>query len=73
MDLTLSSGFKALLDDEDYKQYQQMVQSITQEFATISSEIRDVEAKLREHNFTSLADLIREIQLLERDKLISVR
>jgi uncharacterized protein YPO0396 len=65
------AGFKALLDDEDYKQYQQMVQSITQEFATISSEIRDVEAKLRELNFTSLADLIREIQLLERDKLIS--
>lgn len=50
-----------------------MVQSITQEFANISSEIRDVETKLRELNFNSLADLIREIQLLERDKLISVR
>ncbi len=50
-----------------------MVQSITQEFAKISGEIREVEAKLRELNFTTLADLIREIQLLERDKLISVR
>ena len=42
---------------------------ITQKFNKISSDVITIETKLREAGYTSIAELIRKIQLKEKEKL----
>ena len=42
---------------------------ITQKFNKISSDVITIETKFREEGYTSIAELIRKIQLKEKEKL----
>lgn len=42
---------------------------ITQKFNKISSDVITIETKVREAGYTSIAELIRKIQLKEKEKL----
>jgi hypothetical protein len=53
--------------------FQQQTAAITQEFQAVSLEIRAVEAELNELGQTTIAALIRELQLLEKSNLMTVR
>jgi len=46
-----------------------VVAAVTQEFVNASATIREVETKLRQLNIVSVAQLIRELQDLEKEKL----
>ena len=66
------SGFKEYLasaPDYDFPSYRQLVHDITQKFNKISSDVITIETKLREAGYTSIAELIRKIQLKEKEKL----
>ena len=66
------SGFKEYLEsapDYDFPSYRQLVHDITQKFNKISSDVITIETKFREEGYTSIAELIRKIQLKEKEKL----
>ena len=66
------SGFKEYLEsapDYDFPSYRQLVYDITQKFNKISSDVITIETKFREAGHTSIAELIRRIQLKEKEKL----
>ena len=66
------SGFKEYLEsapDYDFPSYRQLVHDITQKFNKISSDVITIETKFREAGYTSIAELIRKIQLKEKEKL----
>lgn len=69
---TFDSGFKEYLEsapDYDFPSYRQLVHDITQKFNKISSDVITIETKFREEGYTSIAELIRKIQLKEKEKL----
>lgn len=69
---TFDSGFKVYLESApnyDFPSYRQLVHDITQKFNKISSDIITIETKFREAGFTNIAELIRRIQLKEKEKL----
>ena len=66
------SGFKEYLESApnyDFPSYRQLVHDITQKFNKISSDVITIETKFREAGYTSIAELIRKIQLKEKEKL----
>lgn len=66
------SGFKEYLETAptyDFPQYRQLVHDITQTLNNISNEVIAIEVKLRENGQTSIGDIIRKIQLKEKEKL----
>lgn len=66
------SGFKEYLETAptyDFPQYRQLVHDITQTFNNISNEVIGIEVKLRENGQTNIGDIIRKIQLKEKEKL----
>ena len=71
--MTLSfSGFKEYLKSAptfDFPSYRQLVHDITQTFNNISNEVIEIGTKLRVSRQTSIADIIKKIQLKEKDKL----
>ncbi|XP_020615330.1 uncharacterized protein C19orf60 homolog [Orbicella faveolata] len=69
---TFDSGFKEYLETTptyDFPSYRQLVHDVTQTFNNISNEVIAVETKLRENGQTSIGDIIRNIQLKEKEKL----
>jgi len=66
------SGFKEYLETApmyDFPSYRQLVHDTTQTFNNISNEVIAIETKLRESGQTSIGDIIRKIQLKEKEKL----
>ena len=65
------SGFQDYLQTGPtyFLSYRQLVHDITQKFNNISNEIIVIETKLRESGETSIGDIIRKIQLKEKEKL----
>lgn len=66
------SGFQDYLQTGptyDFPSYRQLVHDITQTFNNISNEVIAIETKLRECGETSIGDIIRKIQLKEKEKL----
>ena len=66
------SGFKEYLESApnyDFPSYRKLVHDITQKFNKISSDVITIETKFREAGHTSIAELIRRIQLKEKEKL----
>lgn len=66
------SGFQEYLQAAptyDFPSYRQLVHNITQTFNNISNEVIALETKLRESGQTSIGDIIRKIQLKEKEKL----
>lgn len=66
------SGFQEYLQAAptyDFLSYRQLVHNITQTFNNISNEVIAIETKLRESGQTSIGDIIRKIQLKEKEKL----
>jgi len=66
------SGFKEYLKTAptfDFPSYRQLAHDITQTFNNISNEVIEIGTKLRVSGQTSIADIIRKIQLKEKDKL----
>ncbi|XP_020615329.1 uncharacterized protein C19orf60 homolog [Orbicella faveolata] len=69
---TFDSGFKEYLETApmyDFPSYRQLVHDTTQTFNNISNEVIAIETKLRESGQTSIGDIIRKIQLKEKEKL----
>lgn len=69
---TFDSGFREYLQTApsyDFPSYRQMVHDITQTFNNISNDVIDIETKLKESGQNSIGDLIRKIQLKEKEKL----
>ncbi|KAJ7383865.1 hypothetical protein OS493_025741 [Desmophyllum pertusum] len=69
---TFDSGFKEYLQTApsyDFPSYRQLVHDVTQTFNNISNEVIAVETQLRESGQSSIGDLIRKIQLKEKEKL----
>ena len=67
-----SSGFKEYLQtapNYDFPSYRHLVHNITQTFNNISNEVIDIEKKLRDSGKGSIGDLVRKIQLKEKEKL----
>ena len=66
------SGFQDYLQTGptyDFPSYRQLVHDITQTFNNLSNEVIAIETKLRECGETSIGDIIRKIQLKEKEKL----
>ena len=66
------SGFKDYLKTAptyDFPSYRQLVHDTTQTFNNISNEVIEIETKLRMSGETSIGDIIRKIQLKEKEKL----
>ena len=66
------SGFKEYLETApacDFPSYRQLVHNVTQTFNNISNEVITIESKLRESGQSNIADLIRKIQIKEKEKL----
>ena len=66
------SGFKEYLETAptyDFPSYRQLVHDIMQKFNNISNEVIAIETKLRENGQTSIGEIIRKIQLKEKEKL----
>lgn len=69
---TFHSGFKEYLETapvRDFPSYRQLVHNVTQTFNNISNEVITIESKLRESGQSNIADLIRKIQIKEKEKL----
>ena len=67
-----SSGFKEYLETAptyDFPSYRQLVHDVTETFNNISNEVIAIETKLGESSQTSIGDIIRNIQLKEKEKL----
>jgi len=64
------STFNSFLETKDLSEYQKSCLTITDLFASTSKEIREIEAALRRKERKQIADLIDEIQLLEKEKLL---
>jgi len=62
-------GFREYLETGAFPQYQQLTQNITAEFVKISNKIREIESELHTHNKHDLANIIRQIQNNEKEKL----
>lgn len=70
------SGFKEYLQTApayDFPKYRQLVYNVTQTFNNLSAEVIDIESKLRESGQHSVSNLVRKIQLKEKEKLEMVR
>ncbi|XP_074611122.1 required for excision 1-B domain-containing protein-like isoform X2 [Acropora palmata] len=66
------SGFKEYLQTApayDFPKYRQLVYNVTQTFNNLSAEVIDIESKLRESGQHSISNLVRKIQLKEKEKL----
>ena len=66
------SGFQEYLQTAptyDFAAYRQLVHNITETFNNISKNVITIETKLREGGQISISDLIRKIQLKEKEKL----
>ena len=67
-------SFRIFLKDKQEKIYGVYVKKCTQNFVTISKGVRAVESRLREHfKREDLANLLRSVQLHEKEKLTLVR
>jgi hypothetical protein len=65
-----SRVFKDYLDSDDLVHYNNCVKEITHAFLNVSLTIRAVEDYFRKLNFgETMANLIRQLQLLEKEKL----
>eukprot|EP01111_Echinosteliopsis_oligospora_P008453 TRINITY_DN2412_c0_g1_i1.p1 TRINITY_DN2412_c0_g1~~TRINITY_DN2412_c0_g1_i1.p1 ORF type:complete len:168 (-),score=40.95 TRINITY_DN2412_c0_g1_i1:448-951(-) len=62
-------AFFAFLESKDFESYKQQCAKITQIFSIISSDIKDIEAALRNKGQIAAADIICEIQNFEKQKL----
>jgi len=67
--LRFAGVFKDFLITQDFKAYERQCASITKSFSFTSSEIRDLEAILRHQEKEFLANIIRDIQEFEKEKL----
>ena len=66
------SGFTEYLQtgpDYDFPSYRELVHNVTQTFNNISNEVIDIETKLRESEQSAISEVIRTIQLKEKEKL----
>ena len=66
------SGFREYLQtgpDYDFPSYRELVHNITQTFNNISNEVIDIEKKLRESGQSTISEVIRKLQLKEKEKL----
>lgn len=66
------SGFKEYLQTApayDFPKYRQLVYNVTQTFNNLSAEVIDIESNLRESGQHSISNLVRKIQLKEKEKL----
>ena len=66
------SGFREYLQtgpDYDFPSYRELVHNITQTFNSISNEVIDIEKKLRESGQSAISEVIRKLQLKEKEKL----
>jgi len=64
-------GFKKfLIEGNDERAYQELVQAITPDFSRVSLGVRTVEAQLRSSGRLELADLCLRLQSGEKDKLV---
>ncbi|KAL9951545.1 hypothetical protein ACROYT_G044221 [Oculina patagonica] len=69
---TFDSGFQEYLQTAptyDFPSYRQLVHNVTQTFNSISNNVISIETKLRDRGQTIISDLIRKIQLKEKEKL----
>eukprot|EP00771_Trimastix_marina_P003006 gnl/Trimastix_PCT/4188.p1 GENE.gnl/Trimastix_PCT/4188~~gnl/Trimastix_PCT/4188.p1 ORF type:complete len:171 (-),score=24.40 gnl/Trimastix_PCT/4188:53-538(-) len=68
----LEQALKTVLENHDIEHYQATVRDITDYFGRISSEIIEIEEKIRANyqRRIQLADQIRQIQECEREKLL---
>jgi len=62
-------GFKEYLATNTFEQFQQLTQTITVEFVSISNKIREIENDLNILKRSDLANIIRDIQNNEKEKL----
>ncbi|XP_031556179.1 uncharacterized protein LOC116292960 [Actinia tenebrosa] len=65
-------GFKLYIcdsSDYDFPKYRQHVDNVTKKFISISQEVRNIEAKLKENGKPKLGNIIRGIQMNEKEKL----
>lgn len=66
------SGFREYLQTGphyDFPSYRELVHNITQTFNNISNEVIDIEKKLRESEQSAISEVIRKLQLKEKEKL----
>lgn len=66
------SGFREYLQTGphyDFPSYRELVHNITQTFNNISNEVIDIEKKLRESGQSAISEVIRKLQLKEKEKL----
>ncbi|KAM7435564.1 hypothetical protein ABFA07_014574 [Porites harrisoni] len=66
------SGFREYLQTGphyDFPSYRELVHDITQTFNNISNEVIDIEKKLRESGQSAISEVIRKLQLKEKEKL----
>ena len=66
------SGFREYLQTGphyDFSSYRELVHNITQTFNNISNEVIDIEKKLRESEQSAISEVIRKLQLKEKEKL----
>ncbi|CAH3036658.1 unnamed protein product, partial [Porites lobata] len=66
------SGFREYLQTGphyDFPSYRELVHNITQTFNNISNEVIDIEKKLRESGESAISEVIRKLQLKEKEKL----
>lgn len=61
------------MEQSDARKYEQVVKEITEEFVTISTAIREVEQAFRDMQMENVANLIRKLQLYEKENLQVVR
>ena len=65
-------SFKAFLTDHDTAAYQRVHEDVKRRFQAISLSVRGIEDDLRQQGAVDVADCLRAIQLLEKDKLMEV-
>ena len=66
------SGFREYLQTGphyDFPSYRELVHNITQTFNNISNEVIDIEKKVRESGQSAISEVIRKLQLKEKEKL----
>jgi hypothetical protein len=59
--------------DYDFLKYRQHVDNVTKKFISLSQNIRTIEASFKENGNPQLANIIRGIQMKEKEKLDLVR
>ena len=64
-----SGGFKSYLENDDEPQYVELCKQITVEFSGLSLQVNEVESKFKSLERSDLAQIVRNIQIQEKQKL----